>query len=455
MHSQGLVKSLMSAIKAKDTESVQRILLKNPEFTVSAVPKVQKTPLWEALLAGHKEIVDLLAYFGADVNEPYLFKKNSWYGLTFLQCLALTTDDTKKNFKLAKILIHHGANVDAYSQYKKTTPLQIAIEQGNLTYAEFLLRNGARLEGSTWNHNLLVQLVLRKAKKNQEEILQLLIKYGLNIKVRDSQGHNYLQLALATAIRQPNLDMDILKITKILLNCGLPVVCLDMNRLSLLSYAIQLENVDLVSFLIERGAKVNFKYREMGLSPLYQATALENLEIVKVLISKGAEVNAETHSGDSAFFLAVQLQNEDIVSLLLERGADINATYSTSKFSKFDTYEAHGDTVLHMACWYRLDKIIKLLIKKGADVSIENNEGHSPLALLENQVSKESSISSESVSCIKAMVKEIARRKFANAPVLDSDISLIHSNPAFMQHFVKHTRRQKWREATGDRCSIC
>jgi len=112
-----------------------------------------------------------------------------------------------------------------------------------------------------------------------------------------------------------------------------------------------------------------------GWTPLFTAINKQNLEMVKLLIEHGANVNYKMKDvGHNALFIASQQNNKGIIQLLLEKGLDIN---QQNKF---------GETPLFWATnWVdsqRKDhiEIVKFLIKNGANVNIENNSGDSVLS---------------------------------------------------------------------------
>lgn len=109
-------------------------------------------------------------------------------------------------------------------------------------------------------------------------------------------------------------------------------------------------NVDVVSFLIEKGAKIDV-ISEMG-TALMAATYKGNAEIVKILLDNGANPNSTDPNGTTALHYACLLQNEEIVKLI------------KAKNPKIDIKDNKGKTALDYAIALENIEIVKLLKKQ-------------------------------------------------------------------------------------------
>ena len=111
----------------------------------------------------------------------------------------------------------------------------------------------------------------------------------------------------------------------------------DINSLSKdlqtpLIQASKYNGPEVVKFLIESGAVVNFKDENGKIALMYACESNTDVEVVRVLIRKHADVNAKTNTGKTALMYACENNpNIKIVSALIEAGANVNAKTKDGK----------------------------------------------------------------------------------------------------------------------------
>ncbi|MEZ9525685.1 ankyrin repeat domain-containing protein [Enterovibrio norvegicus] len=131
--------------------------------------------------------------------------------------------------------------------------------------------------------------------------------------------------------------------------------------------AVNLHRVDVVQYLLKRGANANATTLH-GYTVLHMAAGEheEALEIVELLVKAGANVNATTPYGTSVLMSALNVGYEDVVEFILAQGADTNKQ------------DLEQDTALHYAAYQSNPKIIIALLRHGADPSMKNAKGLIP-----------------------------------------------------------------------------
>ena len=129
------------------------------------------------------------------------------------------------------------------------------------------------------------------------------------------------------------------------------------------------ENSNVLDILLKHGAKIDAK-GEFGETLLKRVSHYAKLEVIESLIEHNADIRAKNEFGETVIMSAIRNQNPRVTGLLLARGADqdINAV------SDF-----WGETALMMASSAQSPEIIKLLLDYGADVNLKNNKGETAL----------------------------------------------------------------------------
>jgi ankyrin repeat protein len=132
-------------------------------------------------------------------------------------------------------------------------------------------------------------------------------------------------------------------------------------------------NLTVVEFLVSKGANVNTKNDE-GCTPLIRTLWSENLTVAEFLVSKGANVDAKDNKGWTLLHIAA-----DNHSWLLNKSSLKFVEFAVSKGADVNARNNKGSTPLHRAAAIDNPAIAKFLVSKGADVNAKNNEGYTPL----------------------------------------------------------------------------
>jgi len=170
------------------------------------------------------------------------------------------------------------------------------------------------------------------------------------------------------------------------------------SELDLLLEAIDDGNIELVQFMLQKGAKVNDATKD-GWTPLMEAADEGHMEIVNLLLDKGANINATTKHGYTPLMVAVDEGYGDIAKLLIQKGAKVDAKTKNG----WDVFmeavdEGHIEIVQmliskgadvnrvyghHTPLMEAIDEghteIAKLLLQKGADPNKSGDDGYTPL----------------------------------------------------------------------------
>ncbi len=133
---------------------------------------------------------------------------------------------------------------------------------------------------------------------------------------------------------------------------------------TVLHYAVFINDQERVKLLIEKGADVNAKDID-STTLLMAATDNNNMEITKLLVENGADVNAKDRSGDIAIFYAALNGNMEMVQYLIENGADI--TITNTKWNR---------NIIHYAARSGNLELVQYLVNQGISVLESNGALH-------------------------------------------------------------------------------
>ena len=268
------------------------------------------------------------------------------------------------NLEVVKFLLEKGVDIALRNNYGQT-PLHLSSENGKLEVVKFLLEKGADIES---------KFPFIPDPRDPCPMVEDKIKKGTWV---SKKGKDYGITPLhVAATRGSNLE-----VVKFLLEKGADIESKQLDdRKTPLHVAVKSGDFDLVKLLLERGANIESNADGTPLHYCY------NLKIANLLLEKGANIEAKDYWSKTRLHNAADGKNLEMIAFLVAKGADINAK------------NHDGDTPLHMAIRsetlefmysdYEEDGIeidekkldvVKCLVEKGADIESKNNCNESPL----------------------------------------------------------------------------
>jgi ankyrin repeat protein len=211
------------------------------------------------------------------------------------------------------------------------------------------------------------------------QVVKYLLETYKNIDINKLDGHGY------TALHYSSLEFN--EIVKILLEYGVNINIINNDGHTPLYYAINRCNLETINLLINNGADVNISGKD-NRSFLHVAIAKNRKDIAKILIQSGANINALDEDYKTPLYYACSKNtrysglvyitsdiievNMNIVEYLLHNGADPNIP------------DIDGNTVLHIASYANNYECIELLLQYGTNTEIINNEDKKAINMTEN-----------------------------------------------------------------------
>ena len=254
---------------------------------------------------------------------------------------------------VVRLLLEHGADVEAKDKERGETALILAAGSGYEAIVRRLLERRADVEAKEKERGTALIL---SAMLGHEAVVWLLLEHGADVEAKDKErGGTALILAAGLGHEA---------VVRLLLERGADIEAKDKERgETALIYAVRLGHEAIVRLLLERGAEVEAKEKEGG-TALILSAMLGHEAVVRLLLERGVDIEAkDKERGGTALIWAAGLGHEAVVRLLLEHGANIEAKD-----------EEKGETALIYAAGLRHEAVVRLLLEHGADVEAKDKE---------------------------------------------------------------------------------
>jgi ankyrin repeat protein len=316
--------------------------------------------LMTAARTGNVDTVKLLLAHGADVNA-----KESARGQT-----ALMWAVAERHSEVARLLIEHGADVNARST-SGFTPLLFAAQQGDVDSARMLLEARANVNDASPEDGSPLVVATHSG---HEALARFLLDKGADPNGADAYGITAMHYALLKGLARVS----------------------GVRPISGAGYLYRPNMPDLIKALLEHGANPNARiakfppmpntrqFKAIDLTPVdatpfLLAAASYDAPVMRLLATHGADPSLTDRAKNTPLIMAAgfaegithavdrpQQDDKDALEAVraaVELGADVNA--------KNDI----GDTAIHGAAYVGANDIIQFLAEKGAKVDVENIYG--------------------------------------------------------------------------------
>jgi len=243
-----------------------------------------------------------------------------------------------------KILLAHGANINAIESKKAMSPLHIAAWTDRPRIARLFLDHAADLHAEMKGGQTALHLAVYRSEK---AIVKLLLDRGAKTDIFSSSGLGRID----DVIRLLHQDPSLAKATHGSGATPLHYAAANGHKLVMLALLKHKPDVDAVAL--------------NRFTPLLCAVLRKRADAVKVLLKAGANVNARgSYSGGSALHWAADRGYYKVAKLVAENGGNPNILNS------------HGFAPLHIAATRRHDeKMVRILLQFGADPQFRTKEG--------------------------------------------------------------------------------
>ena len=260
--------AMVEALRTGDTPAFNKLLAEDAKLLNARGPE-GSTPFMYAVFYTGAPVLEQLLKKGADPN------KTNDAGATALIWAATDLEKTR-------VLVSHGANVNARSADLRTPLMMAARRPGNSTTVKFLLDHGANPNPNN-RPDVEGAPLIDAANAGDPASMELLLAKGAETK---RSGEDLLENALTVHCAK----------------CVELVVAKELNKeaySAALPNIASLGDVNAVRLMLDHGAGVS-AVDPLGRTPLMYAAASDLLPLdeVKLLVERGADVNAKDKHKD-------------------------------------------------------------------------------------------------------------------------------------------------------------
>lgn len=301
-------------------------------LNINAYDENGKTKLIIAATANRIDEVNTLLVNGANVN---LAEQKGLEGTPLMY--ATSTG----NVELCKLIIDHGANVNAVD-VNKDHALNWATYYGHVKIMTLLINSGTDLTLKS-KHGTAVDVGFRLW--HHDSVVQPFKNTSIAKSLSKSENE------LVKAVAKNNLTL----VSK-LLKKGVSVNTADELGTPILQHAAQQGDYQMAKLLVEHQADLN-SFNRVGQTALTWAARFGHLSVADLLLRSGADANAAGVQYQLTPLIGAAVGGKpSMAALLLENNANIDVKDVVNTAS-----------ALHWAIWYNHSNIAQLLLHRGAD----------------------------------------------------------------------------------------
>jgi len=198
---------------------------------------------------------------------------------------------------LVGTLLDAGATVNSVPERGAKTPVEMAVDNGELLMCKMLIQYGASADH-----------LIPAMKHDNTEIFQALLQSGANTSAFDRAG----ECVVSHAVKGGKLNI----LTMIAQSeQGLDGFSVDKNGIPVIAHAVAANNIEMVRLLLENGADPQ-ALTGSGQPLIVEAVAGGNSALVFILIEAGADATVLNRDGTSLLTTAVGAGNLDLCLVL-------------------------------------------------------------------------------------------------------------------------------------------
>ncbi|SPJ73238.1 uncharacterized protein FTOL_02968 [Fusarium torulosum] len=364
-----LQRALLCAAAQDNSEILDVLLAKTSELESFQWPE---DLFHRAATMGQENVLRAMLKAGFDVNKN---------GIYWKACPAINAAWRGQVSSLALLLKSENKLDLSMKDFTGDDLLMVAVRVGDPDLVKLIIDAGAKLNSDT-DDSEKKGMVREAIGRSAHRVVDLLLQSGVPLVVGEKKGETELELAASRgllgcvrALLRHHEKMDAQCTTGRPLHAAVAYGHKDVVRIflehdpkpsmdvtppgqnTLLIRAICTGDIDLVSFLIEHGAKIDYvdPKGDFAKTPLSRACMEGHVDMVKLLLNSKADVNYTGGESDQPLFAALYYTKTDVAKYLLKE-TDPDVTWRASD----------GMGMLHGG--FNQHDVLPDLLRKGAPI---------------------------------------------------------------------------------------
>jgi ankyrin repeat protein len=255
--------------------------------------------------------------------------------------------------------------LDNGTEYEREATSTAASNQSFLVLEKIKMQKSFSIKNQVQKFNLANdksdQLIGACSSNNFEKAKILIEKDGVDVNCRDSRGARPIHKACSSA----NIQL-----VNYLIEKGAEINCIDLAGKSPLHEACisRYDRKDVVKRLLELNAKVDYLDQDKN-TQIHVAIISRKFEIAEMLASHYENLNLFNIFKESPLHLAADFGPKSLLEKLIELGCEVN------------TKDINEKTLLHRAVTSNSIDIVDLLLSKGANTNVYDKNKETPMLI--------------------------------------------------------------------------
>jgi len=228
---------------------------------------------------------------------------------------------TSGNFNVVKALIEENPNLINYKNENGVSVLHRAAIQGSKIIVQYLIDNNAEVcAEDRWGKTPFIYA----KDRGHDKVADLLFLHS-QLEISNAEETIKIFNELAHEGKLFEVTEMVKRYPRLILS-----ETYNSSNTTPLHAAASSGHVDVVQFLLDKGADINSK-DQYGQTPLHDAADNGQKRMAKFLLDNGADVDARMHNDFTPLYMAADGGHRDVVMLLLRKGANVNARDASGK----------------------------------------------------------------------------------------------------------------------------